>query len=828
MTLLDRFRTQPQKDSDPTVRLAYVAGLPLTERDQIVAAAREDDDARVRRAAVGKLLDPQTLAAIAREDADESVRDVALTMLRDIALDAFEGVDEGGSLAAVEALTDARTLAQVAKTSLREAVALRALAQLDQHGGSHVMALVARQAELEPIRVAAFLRLSDRADFLIVALNCDFKDTAVAAVDRLSERDDLEQIAERAKNKSAAKRARQTLRDRDEAAARDAAEMQAAEDALAAEARRAAAVDVVEVVAVAEVAEVVAAVEAVAVPETAEAAAERERESAERAARDEAARQEREAAAQVAAAAASEEAERRRVAEEAQARTRREGLNRMNQLLGRVEALVQKEDLSLKAADRALRDVRAALADVPPLPSRQDFDSVSERLKALQTTLAPRVHDLRDVSEWQRWANVGIQEQLCEKMEALRSETDPEAIAKRIHELQQQWRLAADVPRPQGETLWKRFKAAHDELWARCEAHFASQAEARVVNLTNKIALCERAEALSTSSNWVQTAEEIKSLQAEWKAIGPVSRGQEKAIWERFRAACDQFFTRRQDDLAKRKVLWAENFAKKDALCAKVEALAESTDWDQAAAEIRRLQVEWKTIGPVKKTRSDAIWQRFRAACDKFFARFASRHDIARAERVAAREAICVELEALASPAAPAPGEDAAAAVAEAVEMPVDLAATVRGLRNRWQQEIAARGVDRDQAMALDRRYADACRSVIARWPAAFAGTDLDPEANRKRMETIVKRMEDLAVSLNGPADQAEVSPTVKLANMLKEALAANTIGGKVDPESRRRAAQEEVRQAQASLSRVGPVPDETRRELTDRFQRAAKQIAGH
>src|SRR5476649_1120127 len=104
MTLLDRFRTQPQKDSDPTVRLAYVAGLPLTEHDQIVAAARDDDDARVRRAAVGKLLDPQALAAIAREDADESVRDVALTMLRDIALDAFEGVDEGGSLAAVEAL----------------------------------------------------------------------------------------------------------------------------------------------------------------------------------------------------------------------------------------------------------------------------------------------------------------------------------------------------------------------------------------------------------------------------------------------------------------------------------------------------------------------------------------------------------------------------------------------------------------------------------------------------------------------------------------------------------------------------------------------------
>src|ERR1051325_2737737 len=112
MTLLDRFRTQPQRDPDPAVRLAYLAELPLTEREQIVAAAREDDDPRVRRAAVASLLDPQALASIVRDDADESVREAALNMLRDIALDAFEGVDESGSLAAVDALSDARALAQ--------------------------------------------------------------------------------------------------------------------------------------------------------------------------------------------------------------------------------------------------------------------------------------------------------------------------------------------------------------------------------------------------------------------------------------------------------------------------------------------------------------------------------------------------------------------------------------------------------------------------------------------------------------------------------------------------------------------------------------------
>jgi hypothetical protein len=161
-----------------------------------------------------------------------------------------------------------------------------------------------------------------------------------------------------------------------------------------------------------------------------------------------------------------------------------------------------------------------------------------------------------------------------------------------------------------------------------------------------------------------------------------------------------------------------------------------------------------------------------------------------------------------------------------ASEPPAGLVAAVRGLRSRWQQELAARGVDRDHAVVLDRRFADAFDRVLSRWPEVFAGTDLDPDANRKQMEALVRRMEDLAASLKGgsPEDVA-LSPTTKLAAMLKEALAANTIGGKVDVESRRRAAQEDVRQAQASWSRIGPVADDAKRALSERFQRAVRQI---
>ena len=126
------------------------------------------------------------------------------------------------------------------------------------------------------------------------------------------------------------------------------------------------------------------------------------------------------------AAADSRVAARGAEAREQDARKRRDMLARFHQLLARVEPLASKADLTLKAADRALRDIRAALGDQSPLPSKRDHEEVVHRLKAAQAALTPKVQELRDFADWQRWANIGIQEQLCEKMEALRAVEDPE------------------------------------------------------------------------------------------------------------------------------------------------------------------------------------------------------------------------------------------------------------------------------------------------------------------------------------------------------------------------------------------------------------------
>ncbi len=165
-------------------------------------------------------------------------------------------------------------------------------------------------------------------------------------------------------------------------------------------------------------------------------------------------------------------------------------------------------------------------------------------------------------------------------------------------------------------------------------------------NLAKKLALCEKAEALTQSTDWIATAETLKGLQAEWNAIGPVPnqqgpKDQSPDVARRFRTACDTFFTRRKTDLVQRKSEWAQNQQKKEALCARMEVLAESTEWAATFNEIKQLQAEWKTVGPVRRNKSEALWKRFRGACDKFFERYGKRHEIDLRVRVQEREAIC-------------------------------------------------------------------------------------------------------------------------------------------------------------------------------------------
>jgi hypothetical protein len=493
-----------------------------------------------------------------------------------------------------------------------------------------------------------------------------------------------------------------------------------------------------------------------------------------------------------------------------------DNLKRLQQVVRQVETLAAAEQMSLKAGDRALRDIRAAIEDRAALPSKKDRQEIQSRLEAARVTLAPRVQELRDADEWQRWANLQVQEALCKEMEALKAEENLDTASRRMREIQGRWKEVALAPRAQGEAMWRRFKTAQDEVFARTSAHLATQNEERAANLVKKQALCDRAASLADSTDWVRTAAEIQALQAEWKTIGPVSRGHEKAVWERFRAACDRFFTRRQEDLKHRKEEWAANLVKKEELCQKAEALADSTEWDAAAGQLKHLQTEWKTIGPVRKSKSEAVWQRFRGACDRFFERYKHRDQVELQMKAAARDTIIRELEVLLPRNGDGPGD-----------APPNLYATIQDARSKWQQ---APEVPRQLQQDLAARYHQAVGRLVGTWPGAFSGTDLDPDVTRRRMEKLLTKVEELVPEAQQRAQMRQLTPTELLAEKWRERLAANTIAGggraaEENEEMRWRNAEQEVRSAQSQWMRLGPVPPEVAGPLNEQFQRACRKF---
>jgi hypothetical protein len=479
-----------------------------------------------------------------------------------------------------------------------------------------------------------------------------------------------------------------------------------------------------------------------------------------------------------------------------------------------LETRAAAESLTLKDADAVIKDVKMAIGTMGPLPTPQDREDLTVRLQAVRAAVQPRLEELRNAEEWKRWANVQVQEDLCAKMEALIpiAEAEPEKAATEMRALQEKWKPVAAAPRSQAEALWTRFKAAQGQVYEKCKDFFAQQAAERQEALKKKEALCERAEALADSTDWVRTAEAMKTLQAEWKAVGPVTRGREKAVWERFRKACDNFFTRRQADMKQRKQDWGENLARKEALIAEAEQLAQSTNWDQAAARLKALQVEWKTIGPVKKSKSDQVWERFRAACDQFFERFKHRDQEAIQTKFVDRDTAVAEIEALV-PAADAP-------------MPEDLYNKVQAARARWLQGPE---LPRHVLAPLAERVNGALLSLVTRWPEAFVGGELDPAATARRMEKLCAKVEALAPQDGrDQASTASLSPAELLARQWREALAANTMGAgaaRQAEEARQRAADQELRSAQSAWLRLGPVPAETRKPLQERFDRAVRRV---
>jgi len=297
---------------------------------------------------------------------------------------------------------------------------------------------------------------------------------------------------------------------------------------------------------------------------------------------------------------------------------------RLESLCAQVEELLEvvKSDLDIdpQAAADHLKKLQGEWKSVGPAP-KEKSEALWQRFKSTADLVYEAV---RSAGEAERVENVKLREELIQKIEGLSEVTDWRVASETVKGWQAEWKQLGPVPRAQkeqGEELWKRFRAACDVFFEKRKGHMAELHADREDNQRKKEELCVRVERLVMSQDFKAAAELIKKFQAEWKLIGPAPKEQNDALWQRFRKGCDAFFERRKVVLDKLDVERVGNQKKKEEVCVKAEVLANREDvaQDSAEAELKQLMADWRRIGPAPRQEQEALWKRFRAACDKVF-----------------------------------------------------------------------------------------------------------------------------------------------------------------------------------------------------------------
>ncbi|MBO6296896.1 MAG: DUF349 domain-containing protein [Prevotella sp.] len=274
--------------------------------------------------------------------------------------------------------------------------------------------------------------------------------------------------------------------------------------------------------------------------------------------------------------------------------------------------------------------------------SYQEFKALQQEWKEIKAVPAERANELwrsyqhnveqfydllklnSEAREYDFKKNLEIKTHLCEAAERLAEEEDVISAFHQLQELHQQYRETGPVAKDLREEVWARFKAASTVVNKRHQQHFEDLRSKEEENLQRKTELCEKVEAIAKEENkgaadWEKHTKEIIDVQAEWKTIGFAPQKMNVKIFERFRAACDDFFGRKTQYFKEMKERFADNAARKQALVEQAQALQDSTEWKSTTDKLIALQKEWKTIGMVPKKLGDQLWNDFLAACNKFF-----------------------------------------------------------------------------------------------------------------------------------------------------------------------------------------------------------------
>lgn len=299
-----------------------------------------------------------------------------------------------------------------------------------------------------------------------------------------------------------------------------------------------------------------------------------------------------------------------------------ENLAKKREIISKINEIAEDAD-NVNRQYSTVQQLQQDFKTIGEVPSEND----TEVWKSYQVAVE-RFYDLlkmnKELRDYDFKKNLEQKQALCAEAEALDEEADIVDAFKKLQQLHTSWREIGPVSKEIREELWTRFKNASAVINKKYQSFFEERKANEKKNAEGKEALCVKIEAISTNNlktyaAWDEATKAIIGLQEEWKKLGFASRKVNTELFARFRKSCDEFFAKKAEFFKRMKDELAANLAKKIELCEKAEALKDSTEWKKTTDALIALQKEWKTVGPVVKKHSDAVWKRFIAACDAFF-----------------------------------------------------------------------------------------------------------------------------------------------------------------------------------------------------------------
>jgi predicted nucleic acid-binding Zn-ribbon protein len=301
-----------------------------------------------------------------------------------------------------------------------------------------------------------------------------------------------------------------------------------------------------------------------------------------------------------------------------------ENLKRKYGIIEEIKELINSEE-SINKTFHEFRELQTRWREIGVVP-QQNLNDLWETYHHHVEKFYDYIKINKELRDLDLKKNLELKIQLCEKTESLLLEPNIINAFSLLQKYHEQWREIGPVPKEKKNEIWERFREATSKINKKHQTYYQELKESQRKNLESKTILCEKAEAIISGSlqqhrEWVSGTKEILELQRVWKTIGFAPKKENNKIYARFRSACDKFFERKREFYSRTLEEQNNNLQIKLDLCAQAEFLKDSTDWKRTSEEFIRLQKKWKEIGPVPRKQSDAVWKRFRSACDSFFER---------------------------------------------------------------------------------------------------------------------------------------------------------------------------------------------------------------